>query len=76
MESFKNFFKKSEKPEPIPDEKKTIEQIVLELLYPFETHYVETEDGYILKIFRINGRKGQNLHNGNFNLINNIIIFC
>ncbi len=32
------------------------------LNYPVESHEVITEDGYILKIFRIAGKKGESLY--------------
>lgn len=59
MDKFKNLFKAKEHIEiDQPDEKKSIEHILTELDYPIETHFVETEDGYILQLFRI-GRKGE-----------------
>lgn len=63
MNLFKNLFKSKEHIVIVqPDESKSIEQILLELNYQVETHYVETEDGYNLQLFRI-GRKGES----NFN---------
>lgn len=48
-----------------PDFSKSIEQIVTSrgyifnylIRYPLETHYVNTKDGYILKVYRIPGGK-------------------
>src|SRR2546427_221747 len=40
-----------------PDYNKPLEQIVTSRGYPLETHYVTTKDGYILKLFRIPGKK-------------------
>lgn len=41
-----------------PDVNRSFEEIVEAHDYPLETHKVITSDGYILKIFRINGKKG------------------
>lgn len=41
-----------------PDAHRSFEEIVHAHNYPLETHYVQTSDGYILKIFRIFGKKG------------------
>lgn len=45
----------------IPDEMEDIflsfEEIVLRKGYPLESYFVETEDGYILKLYRIPGKK-------------------
>jgi len=46
-----------------PDSSRTFEEIVLARGYPLETHYVTTEDGYILKLFRIPGKKGSSVVN-------------
>lgn len=43
----------------LPDEKKTIEEIIFSLNYPLEIHNVETNDGYSLKVFRIPGAKNE-----------------
>ena len=39
------------------DEKRTIEEIIISKGFKCESHYVTTEDGYKLKIFRIPGNK-------------------
>lgn len=41
-----------------PDTHRSFEEIVVAHNYPLETHYVTTKDGYILKVFRIFGKKG------------------
>lgn len=51
----------------VSDEHKTVEQILKDLDYPIESHYVMTKDGYILKVFRINGKKNYSLDNKKIN---------
>lgn len=41
----------------LQEEKMTSEELILSRGYPLEIHYVETEDGYGLKLFRIPGNK-------------------
>lgn len=41
------------------EEKMTFEDIVLSKNYPLEIHYVETKDGYKLKLYRICGGKNE-----------------
>jgi len=41
-----------------PDATRTIQEIVVSRGYPLETHFITTQDGYILKVFRIPGPKG------------------
>ena len=43
------------------DEKRTIEEIIISKGFKCETHFVTTEDGYKLKIFRIPGDKNENI---------------
>ena len=43
------------------DEKRTIEEIITSKGFKCETHFVTTEDGYKLKIFRIPGDKNENI---------------
>ena len=43
------------------DEKRTIEKIMTSKGFKCETHFVTTEDGYKLKIFRIPGDKNENI---------------
>ena len=43
------------------DEKRTIEEIIASKGFKCETHFVTTEDGYKLKIFRIPGDKNENI---------------
>jgi len=43
----------------LKEERMTFEELVLTRNYPLEIHYVDTEDGYILKLFRIPGGKGE-----------------
>jgi lysosomal acid lipase/cholesteryl ester hydrolase len=40
-------------------ERMTFEELVMSRGFPLEIHYVETEDGYILKMYRIPGGKGE-----------------
>jgi hypothetical protein len=42
-------------PDSDPDISKTFQQIVQENGFAFEEHQVTTDDGYILKVFRIPG---------------------
>ena len=65
----KDFFKsrtkeeEKEKENPlIQDENRTIEEIITSKGFKFETHYVKTDDGYTLSLFRIPG--GKNSENG------------
>jgi hypothetical protein len=37
---------------------KTFKEIVIENGFSMETYTVETEDGYLLDLFRVPGRKG------------------
>lgn len=39
------------------DAKLTFEQVVIRKGYPLESHFILTEDGYILKLYRIPGSK-------------------
>jgi len=48
-------------PSPPDDFYKDFEQIVTENGYRFESHQHVTPDGYILKLFRINGRLEEEL---------------
>jgi lysosomal acid lipase/cholesteryl ester hydrolase len=43
--------------EELREEKWTSEELILNRGYPMEIHYVETEDGYVLKLFRIPASK-------------------
>lgn len=45
--------------EEMKEERMNFEELVLTRGYPLEIHYVETEDGYILKLYRIPGGKGE-----------------
>jgi lysosomal acid lipase/cholesteryl ester hydrolase len=45
--------------EEIKEEKMNFEELVMSKNYPLEIHYAETEDGYILKLYRIPGAKGE-----------------
>ena len=55
---FKTKAKDTEEESPlIKDVKRTIEEIVISKGFKFESHYVKTEDGYTLALFRIPGGK-------------------
>jgi lysosomal acid lipase/cholesteryl ester hydrolase len=54
-ETFENVKIKDE----IKEERMTFEELVMTRGFPLEIHYVETEDGYILKLYRIPGGKGE-----------------
>lgn len=45
--------------EELKEEKMTFEELVMSRNFPLEIHYVETEDGYILKLYRIPAGKGE-----------------
>lgn len=49
--------KNKPKSKKLPDEKRSLEEIILDFDYPIISYEVTTEDGYILKLYRINGRK-------------------
>ena len=63
----KDFFKskpkeKGEKNPLVLDEKRTIEEIIIAKGFKCEKHFVKTEDGYTLTLFRIPG--GKNIEDG------------
>jgi len=43
----------------LKEERMTSEELILNRGYPMEIHYVETEDGYILKLYRIPAAKSE-----------------
>lgn len=45
--------------EEMKEERMTFEELVMSRGFPLEIHYVETEDGYTLKLYRIPGGKGE-----------------
>jgi pimeloyl-ACP methyl ester carboxylesterase len=45
--------------EELKEERMSFEELVMTRGYPLEIHYVETEDGYILKLYRIPAGKGE-----------------
>jgi pimeloyl-ACP methyl ester carboxylesterase len=48
----------------VKEERMTSEELILSRGYPMEIHYVETEDGYVLKIYRIPaGKEEKNYKN-------------
>ena len=65
---FKNPFNLVEKQEK--DELKSIEEMLLDMKYKLESHEVETEDGYLLTLFRIKGKKFTHLTEDNNNNVN------
>ena len=54
------------------DEKRTIEEIITSKGFKCETHFVKTEDGYKLKIFRIPGSK--NITNEKRNILPPVLL--
>jgi lysosomal acid lipase/cholesteryl ester hydrolase len=45
--------------EEIKEEKMNFEELVMSKGFPLEIHYAETEDGFMLKLYRIPGGKGE-----------------
>ena len=48
--------------EELKEEKMSFDELVTSKGYPLEIHYCTTEDGFILKVFRIPGGKGEKSH--------------
>ena len=61
ISSIKNYFTKPEKVDKnsplLQDEERTIEEIITSKGFKVEKHFVKTEDGYTLLVFRIPGAK-------------------
>src|SRR5690349_3386034 len=64
VKRFEEIFTKKKEDRQLDEHKMTIEELIHSKDFPLEIHNVITEDGYVLRVYRIPGGKGETDYKG------------